>query len=263
MPVQVGPKRPAHRRHRPSGVDQTPLAESGTRLQSVTSEPSGEKPTRSRGGVPQLPHAALGEVVDLAGPDLADPGVPRSIAVGEKGDELSVARNGGVVLGALEIRQPRDLRAFERIPPEVLRALQLPRDARLRWQSPDPRRRPPGQRRDAVRRSRLACPGATASARERAERFLDFEARVADVAQAALRILLETALQQSPDARRRLRGQSAPVGLALEDRRDRVGDRLARETPAGRSASRTARSRTPRCRCACRPPCPRACSGLM
>ena len=36
-----------------------------------------------------------------------------------------------------------------------------------------------------------------------------------------------------------------------------------RRTRACRSASRTGRSRTPRCRCACRPACPRACSGLM
>ena len=32
-------------------------------------------------------------------------------------------------------------------------------------------------------------------------------------------------------------------------------------TRFGRSAFRRARSRTPRCRCACRPACPRACSG--
>ncbi len=34
----------------------------------------------------------------------------------------------------------------------------------------------------------------------------------------------------------------------------RVGHRVAGETPGGPPASRTARTRTPRCRCACRPP---------
>ena len=96
-------------------------------------------------GIPQLRHAALGEVVDVAGPDLAHPGVPRSIAVGEKGDELPVARNGGVMLRSLEIRQPRDRRAFERIPPEVLRALQLPRRRACDDQQTRTRRGPPGE----------------------------------------------------------------------------------------------------------------------
>ena len=51
-----------------------------------------------------------------------------------------------------------------------------------------------------------------------------------------------------------------PVGLALEDR-GRMSVSVARRTRDVRSASRRARSRTPRCRCACRPAVPRACSG--
>src|SRR4029078_4948862 len=77
--------------------------------------------------IAQLWHGSLGEVVKLTGPDLGRPGVPRPIAIGEKSDELPVARNGGVMLRSVEIRQPRDLRAFQRIPPEVLRPLKLPR----------------------------------------------------------------------------------------------------------------------------------------
>ena len=48
--------------------------------------------------------------------------------------------------------------------------------------------------------------------------------------------------------------QRGPVRLALEDARERVGHRVALERAVGPSASRTARSRTPRCPCACRPP---------
>ena len=124
---QVGPKRPAHRGNRPPGIDQT--AAGGIRHATPEGDqrPVWRKANRAGGGIPQLRQTAFGEVVDVAGPDLADPRVPRSIAVGEKRDELPVARNGGVMLRSLEIGQPRELRAFQRIPPEVLRALQLPR----------------------------------------------------------------------------------------------------------------------------------------
>src|SRR4030095_11374537 len=86
------------------------------------------KANSARRGVSQFRHAAGREVLHVAGPDLGYPRVPDSITVGEKSDELPVARNGGVVLSSLEIRQHRELRAFQWIPPEVLRALQLPRN---------------------------------------------------------------------------------------------------------------------------------------
>ena len=66
--------------------------------------------------------------------------------------------------------------------------------------------------------------------------------------------------------------EAAPASRRrVEDVRDRVRDGLARQTPRGRSASRTARSRTPRCQCACRAPghvpvpgsCKRACPGCV
>ncbi len=47
----------------------------------------------------------------------------------------------------------------------------------------------------------------------------------------------------------------------LQHRGEGVGHRLAGEQALRRSASRRARRRTPRCRRAGRPPCPRACSG--
>ena len=59
------------------------------------------------------------------------------------------------------------------------------------------------------------------------------------------------------------RRQRRPVRLALENRGDGVRDRRRPRTPGAPSASRRARSRTPRCRRACRPLVPRACSGLM
>ena len=66
-----------------------------------------------------------------------------------------------------------------------------------------------------------------------------------------------------PNRRGRVRRQRGPVRLAAQDRRQRVGRRPRPRTRACPSASRTARSRTPRCRCACRPRVPCACSGLM
>ena len=49
-----------------------------------------------------------------------------------------------------------------------------------------------------------------------------FEARVANVAQTALRISLETALEQPTDADRRLRRQGAPIRIAFENSGDGV-----------------------------------------
>ena len=66
------------------------------------------------------------------------------------------------------------------------------------------------------------------------ERVVDLRARVADVALAFLRVFLETAAQERQDARREIAWQLGPVRLAVQDRADRVGDRLARERrPSG------------------------------
>ena len=85
---------------------------------------------------------------------------------------------------------------------------------------------------------------------------VDLDPDVADVPQALLRILGETSEQAAVESARAWPpGSSRPVRLALENLRDRVRDRVAGETRRARSTSRTARSRTPRCRCACRPAC--------
>ena len=78
--------------------------------------------------------------------------------------------------------------------------------------------------------------------------------RVADVAESLLRILLQASPQHAHDRRGHRRRQRLPVRLALDHRGNRVrdGGPPKRHAP---SASRRARSRTPRCRCACRPPC--------
>ena len=83
--------------------------------------------------------------MDIARPDLTYPGVPGLIAVRQKHDELPVARDRGVMLRSLEVRQSRDARAFERIPPEVLGALQLPRRYGRDDQQTRNRRGPPGE----------------------------------------------------------------------------------------------------------------------
>ena len=142
------------------------------------------------------------------------------------------------MLGSLEIRQSRDLRGFQRIPPEVLRALQLPGRRTSDDQQTHAGRGPPCESDWTVGRLQ-AIAGSRGSRRpargsNRRKRFFDFEPRVADVAQTAPGIFLETALEQSPDAHRRLRRQGGPIGLVFEDRRDRVGDSLAAKHPPGR-----------------------------
>ena len=61
---------------------------------------------------------------------------------------------------------------------------------------------------------------------------VDLDPGVADIAQALLRILFQTADQQASDRRRCCGGQRRPVGFALEDLRDRVRHGLARERDA-------------------------------
>ena len=57
------------------------------------------------------------------------------------------------------------------------------------------------------------------------------DARLADVAQALLRVALQAALEQGPEPRRRSRGQLRPVGFAHQNRRERVAHGLAGEEP--------------------------------
>ena len=174
--------------------------------------------------------------MDLAGPNLGCPRVPGAVAVGEKDDELPVARNGGVMLASFEVGQPGDLRAFQRTPPEVLRVLQLPRCSAPDEQQTHTGRGPPcesartASRRRAIARTLGGRPGRRNTG---TRRLFKFEARVADVAQTALRIFLETALEQSSDADGRLRWQRAPVGLAFEDADDGIGDGLAAKRRPG------------------------------
>jgi len=66
------------------------------------------------------------------------------------------------------------------------------------------------------------------------EGIADLDAGVGDVVQALPRVLGEATLQQSAGRGRRVCGQRFPVWLLLEDRRQRVGDGLARKRPLAR-----------------------------
>jgi hypothetical protein len=59
--------------------------------------------------------------MELAGPNLCDPNVRLPIAVRQKGDELSVARDGGGLLYSLKIGERLQSRAGDRISPEIFR----------------------------------------------------------------------------------------------------------------------------------------------
>ena len=202
---QVRLKRSAHRGYRPPGVD----GRLDTRLQSVTSEPSGEKPNVRVAGIPQLPAVAVGEVVDFVGPDLAHPGVPVPSAVGEEGDELSVTRNGGVLLGSLEIRQPRDRRAQRGFLQKYSDRCSCHMTVAAMATASTPALRPQPTRR-FVSDDRPSS--VTQSERAGSSAFLDLESCVADISQTPLRVLLETALDQSPDTRRRVRRRTLQSG---------------------------------------------------
>ena len=66
--------------------------------------------------------------------------------------------------------------------------------------------------------------------------LLDLEARVANVAEAAHRVLLQTAPEQAHEPRRNVRAERRPAGLRRQDGRHRVGDRLASERSPPREA---------------------------
>ena len=89
-----------------------------------------------------------------------------------------------------------------------------------------------------------------------ARALLQHEQRGGDVGHATPAILGETTLQKRANRRRHLRRERRPVRVDLQHVRERVADVLAVERTRCRSASRTARTRTPRCRCACPPRVP-------
>ena len=66
---------------------------------------------------------------------------------------------------------------------------------------------------------------------------LDFEPRIADVAQPLLRVFDETSRQDAPKGRRRVGGKRRPVGFPLENPHDGVRHRVAGERRAPVSIS--------------------------
>ena len=224
--LQERPEHSAQRRNRPrridfaapGGVGDAPPQRDVRTVRIEAQSPGG--------GIPQLRHAAPGEIVGSSGAHLAHPRIPRSVAIGQKGHELSVARDRRVVVRPSGFRQPGDDSPFERAPPEVFRSLQLPPGRRGERQQRRCAGSPPGasdsrggDRRHDYRRARRD---------DRAfEHFVDLETRVADIAQSTFRILIEAAQQQPADGGRCDRRQQAPVGVVFEDGGDRVGTGFA------------------------------------
>ena len=117
------------------------------------------------------------------------------------------------------------------------------------------------------RRARRAPPTAATSQRARRSGRLgrrgrprqhlvdrvDLDPDVADIPQALLRILRQTA-EQEPSNRLRASQPAAPTSPARARGSSRSSPRpCRRQTRRARSTSRRARTRRPRCRCACRP----------
>ena len=90
------------------------------------------------------------------------------------------------------------------------------------------------------------------TARRVAEHFFNLESPVRDVAKPPRRILLQAPTQQRPDGRWCRRWQRPPIRLRLQHIAQHLHGGLAGECRVARSASRRARSRTPRCRYVCR-----------
>ena len=94
-----------------------------------------------------------------------------------------------------------------------------------------------------IHASRFRSVGERRSRRERVRQVssrpdwiavIDFEPRVRDVAQPLLWIFSQASLEQRTDRRGCVRGYRRPVGLTLQDARQRVGDPFALERPASR-----------------------------
>ena len=85
---------------------------------------------------------------------------------------------------------------------------------------------PNGQRRQRGCRNRSDLPPVPATLCP-----LDCCPGVHDILQTSRRVLVQTALQQLTDARRSRAGQSCPIRLALQHRRDRARQVLARKRP--------------------------------
>ena len=64
--------------------------------------------------------------MDLVAAHLHHPGLERADPIGEERDELAVARNRRVELGAFPVRQPRESGAGERVLPEVVALAKAP-----------------------------------------------------------------------------------------------------------------------------------------
>src|SRR5262249_45715794 len=72
--------------------------------------------------VEELMELSVGQVRELAAVDARDEGVEHAGAVGEERDDPTVAGDGGIDLGAREIREPLDPRVGPATPPgRVLR----------------------------------------------------------------------------------------------------------------------------------------------
>ena len=138
--------------------------------------------------------------------------------------------------------------------PNVRRIKLGPRSAPARraWRHSCPRRPRPFARLLRLRhRHRGTSPERARRVRGFGRQF-ELRFRVADVTQTAARILLETSSLQTEDREWCKRRERRPVRVPLENRRNVIGDRLARECLAAGEQLVPARSRTARCRSACR-----------
>ena len=179
-----------------------------------------------------------------------------------------------VLLRSLEIGQPRELRAFQRIPPEAIRALQLPRRRAADDQQTRSGRGPPREPGRTDRRFQAIGTRTLARRRPPEDTLAPSASSISRRASPMSRKRrFGSFSRQRWSSRRMLTGvcgrRRAPVGLAFEDRRDRVGDGLAakrrprRQHLAQHAAERPdvgplvdRLARVP-ARDSCRRPCPR------
>src|SRR4051812_10536662 len=110
------------------------------------------------------------------------------------------------MFGTVEVGQHRDARAFQGTPPEVLGSLKLPGGNRGQREYGAGRGRGPQREPGARQRSRTigSAPCGRRARPTRGHVFLEVQARVANVTEAALRILLEAPLEQLRGTRMRL-----------------------------------------------------------
>src|SRR5262249_54075348 len=143
--------------------------------------------------IAQPRRAAVREIAEAVGPDLAHPRIPCTRAVGNKRDELPVAGNRDLLLGPVPIRQPRERGSGKRIGWRPIGPPQPPSE----YDACDHRSRCHPPPRDSSRRGWAGIHPIACDRRAPSRGLSELDTRVRDVTESLLRVLREAPLEQT------------------------------------------------------------------